>query len=33
LPEPKGNVVNYPSNPRFRSRVAFRVATTTEEMD
>jgi hypothetical protein len=33
LPEPRGSVVNYPGNPRFRPRAAVKVANTTSEMD
>jgi hypothetical protein len=31
--EPRGSVVNYPTNPRFRPRVVFRSVETSEEME
>jgi hypothetical protein len=31
--ESRGSVVNYPDNPRFRPRVAFKFANTSEEME
>jgi hypothetical protein len=33
LPRGGGSAINFPSNPRFRPSVAFKMASTSEEMD
>jgi hypothetical protein len=33
IQEPRGSVINYPSNPRFHPSVAFKIANTSKEME